>query len=66
MKNNSSGVFPEVHIIVLIYKKLCDTVPALFILDNRLQNKVLFKRQRNNAREGEKKENGGKEKKEKY
>jgi len=65
MKNNSSGVFLEVHIIVLIYKKLCDTIPALVILDNRLQNKVLFKRQRNKGRDREKKENGGKEKKEK-
>lgn len=65
MKNNSSGVFLEVHVIVLIYKKLCDTIPALFILDNRLQNKVLFKRQRNKGRDREKKENGGEEKKEK-
>ena len=65
MKNNSSGVFLEVNVIVLIYKKLCDTIPALFILDNRLQNKVLFKRQRNKGRDREKKENGGEEKKEK-
>ena len=65
MKNNSSGVFLKVHIIVLIYKKLCDTIPALFILDNRLKNKVLFKRQRNKGRDREKKENGGEEKKEK-
>ena len=49
----------------MIYKKLCDTIPALFILDNRLQNKVLFKRQRNKGRDREKKENGGEEKKEK-